>query len=520
MPVNSYFSDDVIAEVRAASDIVDVVSDYVRLKKKGANFFGLCPFHQEKTPSFSVNSELGSYKCFGCGAGGDVFRFVREMEGMSFPEAVRTLAEKAGVELPEAGDASRERADAMEAAYGALRFAARFYYERLTRSASGRQALAYVEGRGYSKEIVKEFGVGYAPDGWSHLLDEAKANHISVESLEQAGLVIPKKSGGGYYDRYRDRIMFPVFSHMGKVLGFGGRVLKESSGEQENPSPKYINSPETIVYDKRRVLYGLRQARQVIREREESVLVEGYTDVMSLHQAGVRNAVASCGTSLTREQVQLLSRYAQRIALVFDADGAGENAARRGIDLALAAGMSVYVVALPEGEDPDSVAQREGASLQEFMKANRVDFVRWMHDADLRAGRLDAAEGRQHARRAPGYRIHSRPAEPGSLVVPGERGARRTRRPAASCAGRHGEGTPAGGTPPGFPGGTLGSRAIAVGRIGPAGQWRAVQNAPQAIRRRRNGGSGDAARRKDTYPPDAPAGAAHDRPHSGKHEPG
>ena len=395
-----YFSDDTIAEVRASSDIVDVVSDYVRLKKKGSNFFGLCPFHQEKTPSFSVNPALGIYKCFGCGAGGDVFRFVREVEGMSFPEAVRTLAEKAGIELPEAGDASRERADAMEAAYGALRFAARFYYAQLTRADAGARALEYVQGRGYSKATIKEFGVGYAPDGWSHLLTEAAANHISPEALEQAGLIIPKKSGEGYYDRYRDRIIFPVFSHMGKVLGFGGRVLNEASGNEENPQPKYINSPETIVYDKRRVLYGLRQARQVVREQEEAVLVEGYTDVMSLHQAGVCNAVASCGTSLTREQVQLLSRYAQRITLVFDADGAGEKAAQRGIDLVLAAGMSVYVVALPPGEDPDSVARREGASLGEFLHAHRVDFVRWLHDADRRAGRLDTPEGRADGMRA------------------------------------------------------------------------------------------------------------------------
>ncbi len=395
-----YFSDDTIAEVRAASDIVDIVSGYVRLKKKGNNFFGLCPFHQEKTPSFSVNPSLGIFKCFGCGAGGDVFRFVQDIEGMSFPEAVRTLAEMAGIELPEEGDTSRERADAMEAAYGALRFAARFYYGQLTRADAGRRALDYVLGRGYSKATIKEFGVGYAPDGWNHLLNEAEANHISAETLEEAGLIIAKKSGEGYYDRYRDRIIFPVLSHMGKVLGFGGRVLNEASGEGDRSQPKYINSPETIVYDKRRVLYGLRQARQVIREQEEAVLVEGYTDVMSLHQAGVCNAVASCGTSLTREQVQLLSRYAQRIVLVFDADGAGEQAARRGIDIVHSAGMSAYVVALPPGEDPDSVAQREGASLQAFLKKHRVDFARWLHDADRRAGRLETPEGRADAMRA------------------------------------------------------------------------------------------------------------------------
>ena len=395
-----YFSDDTISEVRAASDIVDVVSDYVRLKKKGSNFFGLCPFHQEKTPSFSVNPELGIFKCFGCGAGGDVFRFVREVEGMSFPEAVRTLAEKAGIELPEEGAASRERADAMEAVYGALRFAARFFHAQLTRTDSGQKALAYMQRRGYSNAMIREFGVGYAPDGWDRLLKEAEAKHISAETLEQAGLVIPHKSGEGHYDRYRDRVMFPIFSHMGKVLGFGGRVLDDAAGEQGNPQPKYINSPETLVYDKRRVLYGLHQARQIIREQEEAVLVEGYTDVMSLYQAGVRNAVASCGTSLTREQVQLLHRYAQRIVLVFDADGAGEKAARRAIDLVLAEGMSVYVVELPAGEDPDSIAQRQGASLNDYLITHRVDFVCWLHDADHRADRLDTPEGRAAGMRA------------------------------------------------------------------------------------------------------------------------
>lgn len=392
-----YFSDGTIAEVRAASDIVDVVSDYVRLKKKGSNFFGLCPFHQEKTPSFSVNPELGIFKCFGCGAGGDVFRFVREVEGMSFPESVRTLAEKAGIELPEEGTASRERADAMEAVYGALRFAARFFHTQLTRADSGPKALAYMQRRGYSDAMMREFGVGYAPDGWDRLLKEAEAKHISPETLEQAGLVISRKSGEGYYDRYRNRVIFPIFSHMGKVLGFGGRVLDDAADEEENPQPKYINSPETLVYDKRRVLYGLRQARQVIREQEKAVLVEGYTDVMSLHQAGVRNAVAACGTSLTLEQVQLLHRYTQRIVLVFDADAAGEKAVRRAIDMVLTGltgGMSVYVVELPAGEDPDSVAQREGASLNDYLKEHRVDFVRWLHDADRRAGRLDTPEGR------------------------------------------------------------------------------------------------------------------------------
>lgn len=383
-----YFSDETIETVRAASDVIDIVGDYLRLKKRGSNYFGLCPFHSENTPSFSVNPEMGIFKCFGCGAGGDVFQFVMRVEGMSFPEAVRTLAEKAGVELPDEGETDGERIGETEAVYSALRFAARFYYHELTQTEAGKDALTYLRDRGFSQETITKFGLGYAPDGWDALLKAAEAQHVSTEVLEEAGLVIQRKGKSGYYDRFRGRLLFPILSHVGKVLGFGGRILDASSDQ-----PKYINSPETRVYNKSRVLYGLYQAKHAIRKQEEVLLVEGYTDVISLHQAGIRHAVASSGTSLTRDQVRLLSRYARRIVLVFDADAAGTGAAKRGIDIVLPEGLSVYIVELPAGEDPDSFARKGDASLLQYLEAHRSDFVTFLHAVAGRGGALDTPEG-------------------------------------------------------------------------------------------------------------------------------
>ncbi len=377
-----------VEEVRAASDVVDVVSDYVRLKKRGSNFFGLCPFHNEKTPSFSVNPSMGIYKCFGCGKGGNVFQFVMEMEAVGFPEAVRMLAERAGIPLPEQDD-EREHAGEIESIYHALRFAARFFYDQLTQTQAGRPALDYLTGRGFTPKTIKQFGLGYAPDAWDALLKAAEANHVAPETLEKAGLVLPRKDGNGHYDRFRDRVVFPIFSHVGKVLGFGGRILR-ADPEQ----PKYINSPETKVYNKSRVLYGLYQAKQAVRKSEEAILVEGYTDVMALHQAGVENVVASSGTALTEEQIKTLGRYARRVLLLYDADAAGAGAALRGIDLVLEQGLAAYAVALPGGEDPDSfVRQHGGEAFRDFAARQRQDFVGFVYAQARRAGQLDTPEG-------------------------------------------------------------------------------------------------------------------------------
>lgn len=383
-----FIPDEKVEEVRDASDLIDVVSDYVRLKRRGANYFGLCPFHNEKSPSFSVNPGMGIFKCFGCGVGGDVFQFVMRVEKLSFPEAVRTLAEKAGIPLPEQEEQGPAASEA-ESVYQALRFAARFFYGQLTRTDAGRPALDYLVKRGFTARAIKQFGLGYAPDRWDGLLTEAAAHHITPEVLEKAGLVIPRKGGNGHYDRYRGRVIFPIFSHVGKVLGFGGRILTDAKDQ-----PKYINSPQTLVYDKSRVLYGLYQGKQAIRQSEEVILVEGYTDVISLHQAGVQHVVASSGTALTQEQVRMLGRYAKRIVMLYDADAAGENAALRGIDLVLEQGLSAYAIELPGGEDPDSyVREQGGEAFEAYVREHRQDFVAFRYAQARRGGALDTPEG-------------------------------------------------------------------------------------------------------------------------------
>ena len=380
--------DEKIEEIRVAADIVDVVSDYVRLKKSGSGYKGLCPFHEEDTPSFHVEPDQNLFYCFGCSKGGDVFTFLQEMEGMSFVESARLLADQAGIPLPEdASDA--EQASEVEAIYHALRFAGRFFYRQLTQTNRGQRALDYLHDRGFTNATIKQFGLGYAPDAWDALLTAAEDEQIDPEVLEQAGLVIERNDGSGYYDRYRNRIIFPIFSHVGKVLGFGGRILNDDADQ-----PKYINSPDTRVYDKSKALYGLRQAKQAIRKEEEALVVEGYTDVIALHQAGIEHAVASSGTALTEAQVKKLGRYADRLLLLYDADEAGDRAAGRAIDLVLQQELGAYVVTLPEGEDPDSYVQARGAdAFREYLDDEQLDMPAFKLEQAERAGLLDTPEG-------------------------------------------------------------------------------------------------------------------------------
>lgn len=381
-----------IEEIRAASDIVDVVGEHVQLKKRGLNYFGLCPFHSEKSASFSVNPSLGIYKCFGCGVAGDPFQFLMAIESVTFVEAVRLLAEKTGISLPEE-DFGAEEASESDSIYHALRYAARFYYRCLTADTRGAQALSYLRERGFAAETIKQFGVGFAPDGWDVLREAAIQDHVSLDVLEKAGLVLPRKDGAGHYDRFRGRIMFPIISHMGKVLGFGARTLLKDPKQ-----PKYLNSPETAVYHKGRVLYGLSQAKQAIRQEGEVILVEGYTDVMSLHQAGIQHVVASSGTALTPEQVKLLSRYSQRTVLLYDADAAGAAASVRGLERVLESGMAAYAVALPAGQDPDSFVRELGPdAFRAFIRDKRQDFVAFRYALAERAGMLTTPDGQAEA---------------------------------------------------------------------------------------------------------------------------
>ncbi len=387
--------DDKIEEIRATADIVDVVSDEVRLKKSGSGYKGLCPFHNEKTPSFHVDPNKNLFYCFGCQKGGDVFTFLQEVQGLTFIESARLLAERAGIPLPE-DTVDEEVAGEIESIYHALRFAARFFYRQLTQEGRGKRALNYLRARSVEPKTIKTFGLGYAPDAWDALLTAAEEASIEPETLEKAGLIIERKDGSGYYDRYRNRVIFPIFSHVGKVLGFGGRIL-----DDEADQPKYINSPETRVYDKSKALYGLRQGKRAIRQQDEAILVEGYTDVISLYQAGVRHAVASSGTALTEPQVKTLARYAKRLILLYDADEAGARAARRGLDLVLAQELGAYVVELPDGEDPDSFVQAHGAEeFERYLHEERQDLPAFRYRQAERAGELDTPEDRVDVQRS------------------------------------------------------------------------------------------------------------------------
>lgn len=347
--------DDVVEEVRARADITDIVGEFVSLKKSGKEYKSLCPFHDEKTPSFYVVPSKEFYKCFGCGASGDVFSFLMEHQGMDFVEAVKHAGRRSGVEVEEV-KRSGEQEDPNRHLYEVNAFARMFYQDTLWDEEEGAGARSYLEERGIDGETAERFEVGYAPDEWRALRDAASTHGIDVETLLEAGLLNQSEKASKPYDRFRNRIVFPILSLSERVLGFGGRIL----GEGGEGVPKYLNSPESPIYHKGEVLYGLSWARRAIRRQEAALVVEGYMDAVALAAAGLENVVAPLGTSMTREQARLLSRYCTRVYLLFDSDPAGLKATFRAGDTLLAAGMHPAVVTLPPGEDPDDVVRREG----------------------------------------------------------------------------------------------------------------------------------------------------------------
>ncbi len=363
-------SQDQVERIREATNIVDLASEHVRLKKRGRNFVGLCPFHNEKTPSFNVLEDKGIFKCFGCGKAGDVFSFVMFMEGLTFPEALRNLAKRANIELEgeqsELEDAARSERESLLAV---LREAYIYYYRTL-RGPEGITAMDYLRSRGLDQDILKKFGLGYAPERSGMLTTHLTTHGFSISKLEAAGLVA-RRDGGDYFERFRGRVIFPVLNATGRVVGFGGRVLP---GERKDLA-KYINSPDTAAYHKSKILYGLFQAKDAIRRAGFAILVEGYADVLAVFQAGVENVVAASGTSLTAEQLQLLRRYTTSIVLLFDADTAGKNATMRGIELAIEAGFDVSTVVLPAGEDPDSFLRTHGVEAFTAALEHRQTFI-------------------------------------------------------------------------------------------------------------------------------------------------
>ncbi len=342
-----FIPEEKIDDIRNTADVVDVVSAYVALKKTGKNFLGLCPFHAEKTPSFTVSPEKQIFHCFGCGQGGNVFSFVMQYNNLSFPEAVRFLAQRYGIQIPtrQMSTGEKRRFQEKDGLFELNRQALAYYRNVLLETSAGKHGRDYISKRQMTPEVIDRFGLGYAPEGWRNLVQYFSKKGVGLNDVERAGLIIAKK--GTHYDRFRDRIIFPILDIHEKVVGFGGRCLDDSL-------PKYLNSPETPLYHKSRILYGLHAAKKACRQTGSVFVVEGYFDVLALFCHGIKNVVATLGTALTRDHLRILKGYAQRVTLVFDSDEAGMKAAERTLSLFMEEKVSVRVMVLPEGQDPDS----------------------------------------------------------------------------------------------------------------------------------------------------------------------
>ena len=362
-----YYSDEIIEEVRSRNDIVEVISAYVKLQKKGSSYFGLCPFHNEKSPSFSVSRQKQMYYCFGCGAGGNVFTFLMEYENYSFVEALRYLADRAGVDLPEQeySEAERRRADEKAVLLEIHKRAAQFYYVQL-KSSQGEQAMAYLRGRQLGDDTIKAFGLGYSSKFSNTLYQFLKSKGYADDMLAKSGLITMDEKHGPH-DKFWNRVMFPIMDANNRVIGFGGRVMGDAK-------PKYLNSPETLIFDKSRNLYGLNRARTT--RKSYFLLCEGYMDVISLHQAGFTNAVASLGTALTAGHASLIKRYVQEVYLTYDSDDAGTRAALRALPILKDAGITAKIIRMEPYKDPDEFIKNLGAeAFEERIEEARNGFM-------------------------------------------------------------------------------------------------------------------------------------------------
>lgn len=361
----AYIPDEKIEAIRQASDIVDVISESISLRRAGRNFLGLCPFHAEKTPSFTVSPEKQIFYCFGCGAGGNVFSFLMKHGGLSFPESARMLAGRYGIDLPsrDLSPYDKKKLTERESILTLNGVAVDFYRNCLLSDEKGRQAMGYLIKRGMTRKTINEHKLGFAPDGWDHLLRHMRSRKKPVVEMLKSGLIVPRKNGEGHYDRFRNRIIFPIFNAQNQPIGFGGRVLDDAL-------PKYLNSPETPVYNKSRSLYGLNAARGQCRQSQIVYVVEGYFDLLSMHQFGVANTVATLGTSLTAEHVQILKGFVGeggKAVLVYDSDQAGIKAAQRSVAVFQKGLLEARILVLPKGHDPDSFLMAQGPDA--FFKA-------------------------------------------------------------------------------------------------------------------------------------------------------
>lgn len=378
-------SQNTIQQILNRLDIIDVIGGFVKLKKRGTNYLGLCPFHNEKTPSFTVSPAKEIYKCFGCGRSGNTVSFIMEHEKYSYVEALKWLANKYGVEIEETfqTDEQKQQQQSADSLYIINQFAQQFFTQQLFETEEGQDiGLAYFKERGFREDIIRKFQLGYSPEQRDAFTKEAIAKQYNTELLLKTGLVANRNEQ--LQDNYRGRVVFPIHNHSGKVLGFGARILKSN-----DKAPKYINTPENEIYVKSKILYGSYFARQAIDKADECLLVEGYTDVISLHQSGIENAVASGGTSLTVDQLRLIKKYTNNLTIIYDGDAAGIKAALRGLDMALEEGLNVKLVLLPDNEDPDSYVNKVGPkTFSEFVAKNRKDFILFQLEVALKdAGR-------------------------------------------------------------------------------------------------------------------------------------
>jgi DNA primase len=382
------FDNSFVDQIKNSVDIVRVVSEYVRLRKSGANYSGLCPFHSEKTPSFHVHSSRQLYHCFGCHAGGDVFKFIQSIERITFPETLKLLAEKYGIPIPKSDFSGELEQTAKErlALFDVNDRAARIFRSQLHNSSEGKQALIYLKERGLSEETIDRFEIGYSL-ATSDSLTRKLLNEFSSDLLFKSGLVQSSDYDSHTFDRFRRRIIFPIRSEVGKIIGFGGRILGEGQ-------PKYLNSPETSIYSKSRTLYAFNQARESIRRNNFVILVEGYMDCIALHQAGVNNVAASCGTSLTERQAKLLSRLTDRIVVNFDPDSAGAAATIRSLNIFLDNGFKIKVLALPGGDDPDAFVRKNGVESYHALLEKAPRYLDYLVEKAQKENDLKAVEGK------------------------------------------------------------------------------------------------------------------------------
>jgi DNA primase len=382
---------DFVEQLKSSIDIVRVIGEWVRLKRVGSTgrYQGLCPFHQEKTPSFSVNQSRQFYKCFGCGVGGDALKFVQEIEGLTFPETLKFLSERYGIPMPK----RTEFADAESKLRGALMdmhaIAAQMFQANL-RSDQGSAAREYLARRGVTPELIETFQLGFSDPSGQGLVRRLSAEHYTPEQMEASGLV-RKRPEGGHYDNFRGRLMFPIHNESGKVIGFGGRAMRDGD------EPKYLNSPETAIYRKTSVLYNLHRARQGMRDKDRAVLVEGYMDVIGVYSAGVKEVVASCGTSLTNAQVRSIHRHTDTVLVNFDPDNAGANAAERAIQLFLDEGIRIRIVSLDQGLDPDEYVKKYGVDAYGEKLNSAAGYFHWLADRARLKFDMKSAEGRVDA---------------------------------------------------------------------------------------------------------------------------